>query len=73
MEDSADVEAGVAEVGKEAGKDEDKCNSIDLHGIEGARLRARQLQDEGCALLKKFGPRAEWLRVLIQEASWKTK
>ena len=71
MDDVADVTGGLEEVGKEGGKDADKMTAIDLYGIEGAKQRATQMQNNAIDRLAEFGPRAEWLRTLISEASWK--
>jgi len=73
MDDVADIVADVDEVGKQAGMDAEKVTSIDLFGVDGAKMRAKAFQDEGSALLERFGAEANWLRSLIQEASWKTR
>jgi len=46
LDDVADVVAGVAEVGKERGKDAGKCTAIDLFGVEGAGGRPRSFNQE---------------------------
>jgi geranylgeranyl pyrophosphate synthase len=71
LDDVADVVAGIAEVGKESGMDEGKRTSIDLFGVDGARVRSREFQDRALAHLEPFGPDADWLRTLVMEASWK--
>ena len=71
LDDVADVVAGVAEVGKESGMDEGKRTSVDLFGVEGARTRSREFQARALAHLEPFGAEADWLRMLVMEASWK--
>ena len=71
LDDVADVVAGVAEVGKERGKDAGKCTAIDLFGVEGARRKAAEFQSRSLSHLERFGAEADWLRRLVTEASWK--
>lgn len=71
LDDVADIVAGVAEVGKESGMDAGKRTAIDLFGVEGARVRSEAFQTQALAELAGFGPRADWLRTLVTEASWK--
>lgn len=71
LDDVADVEAGVAEVGKACGMDEGKLTAVDLFGVKGARERAKAYQDRSLRQLDGFGPEADWLRRLVTEASWK--
>jgi geranylgeranyl pyrophosphate synthase len=71
LDDVADVVAGVAEVGKERGKDAGKCTAIDLFGVEGARRKASEFQSRSPARLDRFGAEADWLRQLVTETSWK--
>ena len=71
LDDVADVVAGVAEVGKERGKDAGKCTAIDLFGVEGARRKASEFQARSLSHLESFGVEADWLRRLVTEASWK--
>src|SRR4029079_727329 len=71
LNDVADVVAGVAEVGKERGKDAGKCTAIDLFGVEGARRKASEFQSRSLSHLDRFGAEADWLRQLVTEASWK--
>ena len=71
LDDVADVEAGIAEVGKERGMDKDKLTAIDLFGVEGARRRSREFQERSLEELERFGKEADWLRCLVTEASWK--
>lgn len=71
LDDVADVEAGVAEVGKEGGMDESKLTAVDLFGVKGAREKSRELQERSLAALERFGSEADWLRCLVTEASWK--
>jgi geranylgeranyl pyrophosphate synthase len=71
LDDVADVVAGMAEVGKARGMDAAKCTAIDLFGVDGARRKAREFQDRSVAQLEAFGAKADWLRHLVCEASWK--
>jgi geranylgeranyl pyrophosphate synthase len=71
LDDVADVVAGVAEVGKERGKDAGKCTAIDLFGVDGTRRKASEFQARSLSHLEGFGPEADWLRRLVTEASWK--
>jgi geranylgeranyl diphosphate synthase type II len=71
LDDVADVVAGVAEVGKQSGMDSGKWTAIDWLGVEGARQKSREFQSRGLAQLEQFGPRADWLRTLVCEASYK--
>ena len=72
LDDVADVVAGVAEVGKERGMDAAKLTAVDLFGVDGARRKAREFQDRSLAQLEAFGAKADWLRTLVCEASWKS-
>jgi farnesyl diphosphate synthase len=71
LDDVADVEASVDEVGKERGMDKDKQTAVDLYGVEGARRKSAEFQERSVAHLEPFGPEAAWLRCLVTEASWK--
>jgi geranylgeranyl pyrophosphate synthase len=72
LDDVADVEAGVAEVGKERGMDAGKLTAVDLFGVDGARAKAHEFQARSLRLLECFGLEADWLRRLVTEASWKS-
>ena len=72
LDDVADVVAGVAEVGKERGKDAGKCTAVDIFGVEGARRKASEFQARSLSHLESFGAEADWLRRLVTEASWKS-
>ena len=72
LDDVADVVAGVAEVDKERGMDGAKLTAVDLFGVDGARRKAREFQDRSLAQLEAFGAKADWLRTLVCEASWKS-
>jgi polyprenyl synthetase len=50
LDDVADVVAGVAEVGKERGKDAGKCTAIDLFGVEGAMRKASEFKAKACRI-----------------------
>lgn len=70
LDDVADVVAGVNEVGKQPGRDARKWTAIDWLGVEGARRESKRFQEKGLAALEGFGPRADWLRELVCEASY---
>ncbi len=72
LDDVADVEAGITEVGKERGMDDGKLTAVDLFGVEGTRARASEFQSRSLKHLDRFGPEAHWLRRLVTEASWKS-
>jgi farnesyl diphosphate synthase len=63
-DDILDVESTPEQLGKATQKDKGagKATFIDLLGLDGARLKARQLVDEACVTLDRFGPAAETLR-----------
>jgi len=63
-DDILDVESTPEQLGKATQKDRSagKATFIDLLGLDGARLRARQLVDEAAASLDRFGPAADTLR-----------
>jgi geranylgeranyl pyrophosphate synthase len=71
LDDVADVEAGVAEVGKERGMDAAKCTAVNLFGVGCARAKALEFQTRSLAHLERFGAEADWLRCRVCEASWK--
>jgi len=70
LDDTADVVAGVAEAGKEAGRDNGKVTATDLYGVEGARARAARFQEIALAKLQRFRPAADTLRTLVSHANW---
>lgn len=72
MDDVADVEADVPEVGKRSGMDADKWTAIDWLGVEETRRRSVAFQDDALEMLARFGTEADWLRCLVREVSWKT-
>jgi len=63
-DDILDVESTPEQLGKATQKDKGagKATFIDLLGLDGARLKARQLVDEACMALDRFGPTADTLR-----------
>jgi geranylgeranyl pyrophosphate synthase len=69
FDDVADVEVGIDEVGKQSGMDAEKKTAIDLFGVEGAKRRARQFQEEAIESLSCFGPEAALLRELVLRAA----
>jgi geranylgeranyl pyrophosphate synthase len=70
LDDIADVVAGVDEVGKESGMDAGKCTATDLFGVDGARSRADELEQEALSRIEQYGPEADLLRSLVSHASW---
>jgi farnesyl diphosphate synthase len=72
LDDVADVEASVAEVGKEGGMDKGKLTAVDLYGVAGARRKSLDFQARSLGELERFGREADWLRSLVTEASWKS-
>jgi farnesyl diphosphate synthase len=63
-DDILDVESTPEQLGKATQKDKGagKATFIDLLGLDGARVKARQLVDEASASLDRFGPAADTLR-----------
>ena len=66
VDDLLDVQGDEAKLGKRVGKDSGlgKWTYPGLLGVEGSRLRARQLADEAIAALSPLGERADRLRAL---------
>jgi geranylgeranyl diphosphate synthase type II len=66
VDDLLDVQGDEAKLGKRVGKDDGlgKWTYPRFLGIEGSRLRARQLADEAIAAIQPFGTRGQWLRAL---------
>jgi geranylgeranyl diphosphate synthase, type II len=73
LDDVADVIAGVPEVGKNTGMDANKWTAVNWLGVEGARQKSCEFQSKGLAALERFDSRANWLRALLCEASWKSQ
>lgn len=63
-DDILDVEGDAAKAGKRLQKDEaaGKATFVSLLGLEGAKIRARDLADQACDTLNDYGHRAEALR-----------
>jgi len=63
-DDILDVEATPEELGKATGKDAaaGKATFIDLYGLEGARVRARELVESAVSVLAPYGDSADNLR-----------
>ncbi len=70
LDDVADVEAGLDEVGKLAGSDAGKRTAIHFFGVGETKIRAQKYQDIALSCLDRFGPEAEILRDLARHASW---
>jgi len=66
VDDLLDVEGDETKLGKRVGKDDGlgKWTYPRFLGIEGSRVRARQLADEAVAAIQPFGERGQWLRSL---------
>jgi geranylgeranyl diphosphate synthase type II len=66
VDDLLDVEGDETKLGKRVGKDDGhgKWTYPRFLGIEGSRVRARQLADEAIAAIQPFGVRGQWLRAL---------
>ena len=71
LDDVADVVADVPEVGKNSGMDLSKWTAVDWLGLDGARRKSGEFQTTALAALDRFDSRANWLRTLVCEASWK--
>ena len=67
-DDILDVTGDEAETGKAVGKDAGagKATFVDLLGLEGATVRAKELVDRACERLSSFGPDADALRCAAQ-------
>ncbi len=63
-DDVLDVESTPETLGKATQKDRNagKATFIDLYGLDGAKVRARELVANACASLDRFGPKADVLR-----------
>ena len=69
VDDLLDVQGDEAAMGKRVRKDSDlgKWTYPGLLGIEGSRLKARQLADEAIAALRPFGDRGAKLKALARD------
>ncbi|MDP6829736.1 MAG: polyprenyl synthetase family protein [Alphaproteobacteria bacterium] len=70
LDDVADVEAGLSEVGKLPGSDVGKRTAIHFFGVRETRIQAERYQEIALSCLDRFGPEAEILRNLARHASW---
>ena len=66
VDDLLDVQGDESKLGKRVGKDSElgKWTYPRFLGVDGSRLRARQLAEEAVAALEPFGPRGDSLRGL---------
>ena len=69
VDDLLDVQGDEAKLGKRVGKDSElgKWTYPGFLGVEGSRLRARQLADEAVAALAPLGTRGDRLRALAMD------
>lgn len=74
-DDLLDVAGDAAEVGKTLGKDEKsgKLTCISVYGVEKTRERVESEHARAVAALKPFGPRAAFLRELVDSMVDRTK
>ncbi len=70
LDDVADVEAGLDEVGKLPGSDIGKRTAIHFFGVGDTKIQARKYQEIALSCLERFGAEAEILRNLARHASW---
>ncbi len=70
LDDVADVEAGLGEVGKLPGNDVGKRTAIHFFGVGDTKVQAQRYQEIALSNLDRFGPEAEMLRNLARHASW---
>ncbi|HJP23686.1 MAG: polyprenyl synthetase family protein [Alphaproteobacteria bacterium] len=70
LDDVADVEAGLDDVGKLSGNDVGKRTAIHFFGVGDTKIRAQRFQEVALSFLDRFGPDAEILRSLTRHASW---
>jgi geranylgeranyl pyrophosphate synthase len=70
LDDVADVEAGLGEVGKLPGNDVGKRTAIHFFGVSETKIQAQRYQEIALSFLDRFGPEAEILRNLARHASW---
>ncbi|MDP7645248.1 MAG: polyprenyl synthetase family protein [Anaerolineales bacterium] len=70
LDDVADVEAGLGEVGKLPGNDVGKRTAIHFFGVTDTKIQAQRYQEIALSYLDRFGPEAEILRNLARHASW---
>lgn len=68
VDDILDVQGNPEEMGKGTGRDtkQRKATYPALFGVEASRRRVRELIDEGCEAVERFGPEAEPLRALAR-------
>lgn len=71
LDDVADVTASAEEIGKEPGSDAAMKTVVDWLGVDGAKTKSSELLAAAGRELDRFGDKAERLRSLIAEASWK--
>ena len=73
-DDVIDCTSTTAELGKTAGKDAEqhKLTYVALLGLDGARAKAKRLEEEAVAALSELGPRAQPLRELARFVTART-
>jgi farnesyl diphosphate synthase len=70
LDDVADAVADSDEVGKDTRCDADKPTAVSLYGVDGARRRSHEFQEDALSKLASYDTRADRLRNLVSEASW---
>ena len=70
LDDVADVEAGLDEVGKLSGNDVGKRTAIHFFGVGDTKIQAQRYQEIALSFLDRFGPEAKILRSLTRQVSW---
>lgn len=69
-DDIADATASKQETGKDCGKDIGKLTAVALYGVEGAKAKARDYEEQALATLEQYDCRTDILKMLIRQASW---
>lgn len=70
LDDVADVVANPNTVGKDTQVDANKLTSVSLFGVEGAKARSVEFQNQALQELASFGKQADLLRKLVTHAGW---
>jgi geranylgeranyl diphosphate synthase type II len=70
LDDVGDATGTVAEIGKTAGLDKNKLTAVNMYGLEGAKKHAKVFQERALSFLDEYGIKANFLRHLINRASY---